>query len=301
MAAGNDCRKAKTAHVNMMTDTIINSISADGLRVIMRSLLGAHPEITSTFEDETRRYICDVTLRKKQPAIADAETLKATQRTIRCMQGCGLGTQSIHLMGTLALEALELPEDESYGEFLASIDGDCVQLITAIEKGLLAAGLTTQPVKDKKLIEGLRQSLVECWNITKLRDLDYPYVRALTATSILLGAPIPQLNDGTANAQPGLQVEPSEMRETFQLNGRRLPRIFSGLWQMSSPSWGSAPTPKIIAQFSKYVSAGMVAFDMADHYGDAELLFVSPDAGLKGGNVAKSDRVASTQHIPRTP
>jgi hypothetical protein len=72
-----------------------------------------------------------------------------------------------------------------------------------------------------------------------------------------------------------LQIDPPELKETFELQGRRLPRIFSGLWQMSSPSWGSAPTSKIIAQFSNYVSAGMIAFDMADHYGDAEITFVS--------------------------
>lgn len=278
MAAGNDGRKAKTAHVNMMTDTIINSIPADGLRVIMRSLLAAHPEITPTFEDETKRYIQDVVLPKEQSKapVLDTEVLKTTQKTIRCMQGCGLSTDSIPLMGDLAVQALELPKNRSSDDFLASIDGDCVQLVTAMEKGLLAAGLTVLPVRDKKLVGGLRQSLIDCLEATKNRNVDYPYVRALTATSILLGAPIPELESFSTGTSQDLQLIPSEMNETFELNGRTLPRIFSGLWQMSSPSWGSAPMSKINAQFSQYVSAGMVAFDMADHYGDAELLFVSP-------------------------
>jgi len=277
MAAGNNNPRAKTAHVNMMTDTIINNLSAEGLRAIVRSLLAAHAEITPTFEDETRRYIQDVTLPNLQTngSTPEVETLRTTQRITRCMQGCGLSTQSIKLTGDLAVEALKLPKGDSHDDLLTSIDGDCVQLVTAIEKELLAAGFTTLPSREKTLVESLRQSLIECQNHTETAKLTYPYDRALTATSLLLGAPIPRFDDVSTSVERDLQVNPLEMKETFPLNGRRLPRLFSGLWQMSSPSWGSAPTSKIIAQFSKYVSAGMVAFDMADHYGDAEILVVS--------------------------
>jgi hypothetical protein len=277
MAADNDGRRTKTAHVNMMTDTIINNIPAEGLRVVVRSLLAAHPEITSTFEEETRRYVQDVALPKEQSREfgPDVATLKTTQRMVRCMQGCGLGIQSVSLTGDLAIQGLRLQNDNPDDELLAAIDGDVVQLVTAIEKSQLAAGRTTLPNKDKEAVEELRQSLIECQDMTGSNDQIYPYGRALTATSILLGVPIPQLDDVPASIQYTLQVDPPELKETFELQGRRLPRIFSGLWQMSSPSWGSAPTSKIIAQFSKYVSAGMIAFDMADHYGDAEITFVS--------------------------
>lgn len=267
----------------------------------MRSLLAAHPDITPTFEDETKRYIHDVVLPKEQSKalVLDAEGLKTTQKTIRCMQGCGMSTDSIELISNLAIQALELPKYELSEGFLASIDGDCVQLVTALEKGLLAAGLTTLLVKEQKLVGSLRQSLIECWDTTKTRGVDYPYVRALTATSILLGAPVPELDDVSPSTPHDLQLNLMEMRETFHLNGRTLPRIFSGLWQMSSPSWGSAPTSKITAQFAKYVSAGMVAFDMADHYGDAELLFVSQAKACKALIFANMDRAVSTQHIQR--
>jgi hypothetical protein len=277
MAVGNDGRRAKTAHVNMMTDTIINNIPAEGLRVIMRSLLVAHPEITSTFEEETRRYIQDVALPKEQSRSSetDVAALKTLQRTVRCMQGCGLSIQSVPLTGDLAVQGLRLQNDNPDDEVLASIDGDVVQLVTAIEKGQLAAGRTTLPDEDKKVVEDLRQSLIECLDMTGANDQIYPYGRALTATSILLGVPVPQLDDVSASIQHDLQIDLPELKETFELQGRKLPRIFSGLWQMSSPSWGWAPTWKIIAQFSKYVSAGMIAFDMADHYGDAEITFVS--------------------------
>ncbi|EEP81416.1 conserved hypothetical protein [Uncinocarpus reesii 1704] len=61
--------------------------------------------------------------------------------------------------------------------------------------------------------------------------------------------------------------------ETFTIGEDKVPRLFVGLWQLSSPAWGSAPRSKIMAEFQKYVDAGFTAFDMADHYGDAELLF----------------------------
>jgi hypothetical protein len=48
--------------------------------------------------------------------------------------------------------------------------------------------------------------------------------------------------------------------EKFQLGSRTVPRIFGGLWQMSSPAWGTAPRSKIIKQFKQQVSTGLTAF-----------------------------------------
>ncbi|KAI0730180.1 Aldo/keto reductase [Fomitopsis betulina] len=60
---------------------------------------------------------------------------------------------------------------------------------------------------------------------------------------------------------------------TFQLGPFRVPRLFTGLWQLSSNAWGSASTPKIRGQMAQYADAGYTAFDMADHYGSAEIIF----------------------------
>ncbi|KAI0365638.1 Aldo/keto reductase [Pilatotrama ljubarskyi] len=61
--------------------------------------------------------------------------------------------------------------------------------------------------------------------------------------------------------------------ETFQLGGFLLPRLFTGLWQLSSNSWGSAPAARVRRQMATYAENGYTAFDMADHYGPAEILF----------------------------
>ncbi|PGH14761.1 hypothetical protein AJ80_05805 [Polytolypa hystricis UAMH7299] len=65
------------------------------------------------------------------------------------------------------------------------------------------------------------------------------------------------------------------MVETFQLGPFTVPRLFMGLWQLSSPAWGAASRSKMLREFQKHVDAGFTAFDMADHYGDAELVFGS--------------------------
>ncbi|KAH8093121.1 Aldo/keto reductase [Cristinia sonorae] len=60
--------------------------------------------------------------------------------------------------------------------------------------------------------------------------------------------------------------------ETFTLGPfGSVPRIWTGLWQLSGPAWGSAPATKIRAEMVKYAVQGYTAF--ADHYGSSEVLF----------------------------
>ncbi|KAH9926619.1 Aldo/keto reductase [Epithele typhae] len=53
--------------------------------------------------------------------------------------------------------------------------------------------------------------------------------------------------------------------------GTTLPRIWNGLWQLSSNAWGSAPAPRVRDAMGVHASKGFFAF--ADHYGPAEDLF----------------------------
>lgn len=48
--------------------------------------------------------------------------------------------------------------------------------------------------------------------------------------------------------------------ETFELGPLVVPRIWTGLWQLSSNAWGSAPTPKIRSQMASYAERGYTAF-----------------------------------------
>ncbi|KAI0820528.1 Aldo/keto reductase [Trametes gibbosa] len=53
--------------------------------------------------------------------------------------------------------------------------------------------------------------------------------------------------------------------------GTTLPRLWTGLWQLASNAWGSAPVPKIRDAMASYVAKGYNTF--ADHYGPAEDIF----------------------------
>ncbi|GAB1525484.1 hypothetical protein RhiTH_008647 [Rhizoctonia solani] len=59
--------------------------------------------------------------------------------------------------------------------------------------------------------------------------------------------------------------------ETTVLGPFTVPRVWTGLWQLSSPAWGTAPSGKIKREMARHVAEGYTAF--ADHYGSAELLF----------------------------
>ncbi|KAG9126380.1 hypothetical protein FRC07_003655 [Ceratobasidium sp. 392] len=59
--------------------------------------------------------------------------------------------------------------------------------------------------------------------------------------------------------------------ETTQLGPFIVPRVWTGLWQLSSPAWGTAPTGRIKREMMRHVKEGYTAF--ADHYGSAEILF----------------------------
>lgn len=274
------------AHVNMMTDAVIANLSVDGLRVVLRSLLASKPEITSAFEHETRNYL-QRTVAAGPDTAENVASLRGRQNTIRCMIGCGMCFESLALLGNLTLQGARLglqpdsPSGEGVGKLLVAIDGDIVQTITAIEKRLMtASGARALSASEHDLLHSLYQALGDSLSQYEGSGLSYPYGRGLVATASLLR---PQVAGDVAITYSSLENSRlqamdvsmlQEAKEMFQLKGRQLPRIFSGLWQLSSPAWGAASTDQIVDQFCQHVEHGFTAFDMADHYGDAEIIFV---------------------------
>lgn len=61
--------------------------------------------------------------------------------------------------------------------------------------------------------------------------------------------------------------------DSFDLGPFTAPRLWTGLWQLSSTAWGTASAAKIRQGMARHVEQGYTAFDMADHYGSAEILF----------------------------
>jgi hypothetical protein len=288
MAAKTHKPAAKAAHVNMMTDTIITNMPLDGLRTIMRAILASQPQITATFEQESRRYMQHAADECSHHATANTlEDTRKRQQTIRCMIGCGMCYDSLRLLCELVLQAVALLKAESSSvettkeihDILAAIDGDMVQVATAVEKLMLSSA---PGIGDSlKMASKLHMTLRDLQAPTQDLGIAFPYSRGLGAMAGLLGEKTSTCtSEAASNLSPAAKRPTQEPKESFDLAGRRLPRIFSGLWQLSSPAWGSAPASEIFNQFSLHVSSGFTAFDMADHYGDAEVLAVSSTSSL---------------------
>ncbi|KAL4749404.1 hypothetical protein BDW72DRAFT_214079 [Aspergillus terricola var. indicus] len=270
--------KAKTAHVNMMTDTIIANLPLDGLRSIMRNLLTLQPSLTLIFEEQTRDYL-DETMSKYSKAAneaLDTARLFAHLRSrICCMIGCGLCYRALPLLCELVerVQTLNTIGADEFRDEIAAVDGDIVQALTAIQKTLLVhTGSRDLTVAEASPLRDLRSAILSCRKAWECRGDQFPLERGLDATIQLLDP-----SSLSQFASPDLipsELSPVQIAETFTLDGKvQLPRIFTGLWQLSSPAWGSASRAKMLEQFSSYVSRGFTAFDMADHYGDAEIIF----------------------------
>jgi hypothetical protein len=145
--------------------------------------------------------------------------------------------------------------------------------MTAIEK---VQGQRVLTERELRLIDDLYSTLLSSHESLKTDLQNFPFGRSLNAVGRVIGRPaIP--SDLYPQIGPDADRRNGEvdLHETIELNGKALPRLFTGLWQLSSPSWGVASRSEIFDQFSQYVRRGFTAYDMADHYGDAEVLFVS--------------------------
>jgi hypothetical protein len=52
----------------------------------------------------------------------------------------------------------------------------------------------------------------------------------------------------------------SSQRETFRLGPLTTPRLWTGLWQLSSNAWGSASVSKIRQGMARHAALGYTAF-----------------------------------------
>lgn len=275
----------KMAHVNLMVDTVIANLPEEGLRSVLRSMLAADPSITPLLEQRTRNYLIKSLDSRHGHLFPDVlkltECFRNTQQRVRSMLGCGMCYESLALLTNIVDQASDLQPDSGLSEellqALGTVDGDIVQALTAVQKTLLVAtGSRPLSETEKPVVQSLLDAVVKCFKTWEIHATDFVFERSLTA----LRAPSLDLRDccGDVKVAPKrihkIFINPAtDSTETFYLNHTALPRLFTGLWQLSSPSWGTASTHKIRQQFESYASKGFTAYDMADHYGDAEVIF----------------------------
>lgn len=288
--------KVAKAHVNLMTDTIIANLPPEALRPVMRSILTTNPSFTSALEYHTRRHLMKTSsfsigglfVSDASCGFRTTAHFAAVQQRIRVMLGSGLCFEGLKLLGDVIdqCRALRLgqslPEERSL-QSLVSVDGDIVLALTAVEKKLtLSSGRRDLTPDESRVLARLMRSLLECRKEWRSQGPEFVFERSLGAVADLTSTNV-DLEDehssalllaGRGQEHVPLSVNIPPPPETFDLQGTSLPRLFCGLWQLSSPSWGIASKAQIFQQFSRCLSKGFVAYDMSDHYGDAEILFV---------------------------
>lgn len=275
-------KEPKMAHVNLMADTVIANLPEEGLRSVLRSMLATDPSMTSTFEDRSRDYLrktskkhVDLLKLGSNEYLKPTRALQTTQQRLRSMLGCGMCYEAIPILTAIVSELAEQwskPFSSELNTFMSSLDGDIVQTVTAVQKTLLSdSGSRAFTSEERTTLTELHEAIRTMRNVGVK---DFPFQRSLTALNGLLN--IAESSSGQVNSKPKPSFTIPHLPayiETFKLNDHRLPRLFSGLWQLSSPSWGVASSTQIESHFRSHVSQGFAAYDMADHYGDAEILF----------------------------
>jgi len=138
----------------------------------------------------------------------------------------------------------------------------------------------------EKALSDLLDAMAACSKYCRENQLPYPFERATSQTLDAVDLLFPGQYEGDRSALATTSTQQQLELKSDQINGLHIehtslgelsvPRLFNGLWQMSSPTaWGSAPAPKLDRHLLDAVAAGFTATDMADHYGDAELIYGS--------------------------
>ncbi|GKU12856.1 unnamed protein product, partial [Fusarium langsethiae] len=211
----------KTAHVNMMTDSVIANLPPDGLRVIIRSLLASHPGVTATFEDATRQYLAQTQTKpsKSQFATLEIDGLEKSQRLVRCMIGSGQAFEGVSVLNHLVNRSIQLvmnsPADEKQRlhAVLASLDGDLVQTMTAVKKSLtVSSGTRELSSGEQDIIQTLFQSLTQCQVLLKNTGIEFPYGRGMLTTANILGIDLPDSHGSSLDTMPSDMPRPFQVR-----------------------------------------------------------------------------------------
>ncbi|CAG8959583.1 hypothetical protein HYFRA_00001485 [Hymenoscyphus fraxineus] len=281
---------AKAPHTNMMVDCIIANLPEEALRSIMRGLLGGNPSITSSFQKQVSNYLTN-TKPETIPELFDTSqgapkpnsSFQDIQSRYRCLMGCGYGFESVKILTEIIrqVEALEVDASTEDGraflEVLEVVDGDIVQSVTAIQKQLLTgSGVRSMTVEESETVAEFNEALSSfrekqsaSENSKRNLPLDFPFERGMSRVERLDGGDDKVKSANTKDVRTASTgfVSGNCKLELVKLGTAEVPRMFMGLWQFSSPAWGSASKSKINKHFRQHVDAGLVAYDMADHYG----------------------------------
>ncbi|GAW21159.1 hypothetical protein ANO14919_106760 [Xylariales sp. No.14919] len=269
-------------HVNMMDDVLISNLPPEYLRSALRVLIAQGSATQQPFVQHIRERLQDtkpefVPFTVLFPA-ADELTEEATRylALTRCLFSSKLVQLSLpylsHFVEALRGAHASWTVGSKLHQALVGFAGDIVQAIQALKE----VGLTEDDKLEYQLVM-LHAKLKECRYYCETYEpgaLDYPFRRSQRQVAdvlrILNSRALGETDD---DSLPQLDITVGRAAETFALGPFEVPRIFNGFWQLSSPAWGAGSASSQDAALTRLVEKGWSAADMADHYGDAELVY----------------------------
>ncbi|KAK5634877.1 hypothetical protein RRF57_010590 [Xylaria bambusicola] len=272
-------------HVNMMDDVLIsNSVPPEYLRSALRVLISQGSSVQQPFVRHVRERLLD-----PKPEFHPAQVLfpgtdeLATECTTylaltRCLFSSKMVQLSLsyldHFLCSLCEENASWIIGSELHKALGAFAGDIVQAMQALKE--------TDPSRDDALkakLLKLHSSLVKCRHYCEEHEpnaLNYPFQRSerqVADVVHILYPDHPTIDKAVDETFSPLDISLGEISETFTLGPFEVPRLFNGFWQLSSPAWGAASSDAQNAALLQLLRSGLVAADMADHYGDAELIY----------------------------
>ncbi|KAI1115653.1 putative aryl-alcohol dehydrogenase [Nemania sp. NC0429] len=274
-------------HVNMMDDVLISNLPPEYLRSALRILIAQGSTTQQPFVQHIRERLLDSNPEFTPPKVLftadDVLTTSCTRylALTRCIFSSKLAQKSLsyldHFISSIPDACASWTVGSDLHKALEAFAGDIVQAIQALKE--------TNPPKDEILesqLIKLHSSLQECRQYCEAhepRALEYPFQRSERQVADVLHIFYPShstkpISDTSDDGPAGqLDISAGQAAETFALGPFQLPRLFNGFWQLSSPAWGAGSADSQDAALGQLIRAGFTAADMADHYGDAELVY----------------------------
>ncbi|KAI1806281.1 aldo/keto reductase [Daldinia bambusicola] len=272
-------------HVNLMDDCLISNLPPAALRSALRLLVSQGASTQQPFVEHIRSRFYENPPHFDEPEKlfpgdgVVSEACLAYLAQTRCIFSCKLSEESFpylrHFLEAIPRAKVRWTEGGELAMLLAKFDGDIVQAVQALKE--------SSPELNPKLsgsINSLLANLGNCrWYCEDLHPpLPFPFARAMRQVKDVLAILFPE-HTGTVNTTKEAKLAVSNktaernVMEKVWLGSFPAPRLFNGLWQVSSPSWGSGSAQSQEAALLHAVEHGLNATDMADHYGDAELIY----------------------------
>lgn len=143
---------------------------------------------------------------------------------------------------------------------LDQVSGDIVQAVQALKE--------SKPETTSALFDELQGLLTKfeaissyCSSATP-QALGYPFTRAERQVRDVISFLCPGAAASPPSSEAARIIRISATKrcvdiESFRLGPHRMPRVFNGLWQLSSPAWGSASAASQEAALAELVELGL--------------------------------------------